>query len=133
MNIDKTFENNAAALDLVGRLLIAVLFVLSGYEQVFDFAGTQEFMDSKGVPGLLLPLVIALELMGGLAIIVGWQTRTIAFLLAGYSLLAAVLFHTNFADHQQFYSFMKNVAMSGGFLFLVANGAGGISLDARRS
>ena len=89
-------------------------------------------MASKGVPGILLPAVIALEIIGGLAIVVGWKTRIFAFLLAGYSLLAAVLFHTDFADAQQYYSFMKNLGMAGGFLFLVANGAGSISLDAKR-
>ena len=132
MNIDQTFKNNAALIDLAGRLLLAVLFVLTGFEQIPDFAGTQEFMASKGVPGLLLPIVIALEIIGGLAIIVGWKTRQFAFLLAGYSLLAAIFFHTDFADEQQYYSFMKNLGMAGGFLFLVANGAGSISVDAKR-
>jgi len=132
MNIDKIFENNAALLDVAGRVLIAAIFIIAGYEQIHDFAGTQEFMESKGIPGILLYVVIALELLGGLAIVVGWKVRTVAFLLAGYSLLAAVLFHTNFADEQQFYSFLKNLGMAGGFLFLVTNGAGRLSLDARR-
>ena len=132
MNIDQTFENNAGMIDVAGRLLLAAIFILSGLQQIPDFAGTQEFMASKGVPGILLPAVIALEIIGGLAIVVGWKTRIFAFLLAGYSLLAAVLFHTDFADAQQYYSFMKNLGMAGGFLFLVANGAGSISLDAKR-
>jgi putative oxidoreductase len=132
MNIDQTFENNAGVIDLAGRLLLAAIFILSGLQQIPDFAGTQEFMASKGVPGILLPVAIALEIVGGLAIVVGWKTRIFAFLLAAYSLLAAVLFHTNFADAQQYYSFMKNLGMAGGFLFLVANGAGSISLDAKR-
>ena len=131
MNIDQTFENNAAVIDLAGRLLLATIFLVAGYEQIHDVAGTQGFMVSKGIPGVLLYVVIALELLGGVAIVVGWKVRPVAFLLAGYSLLAAVLFHTNFADEQQFYSFLKNLAMAGGFLFLVANGAGSISLDAR--
>ena len=114
MNIDQTFKNNAPLIDLGGRLLLAAIFVLTGFEQIADFAGTQEFMQSKGVPGLLLPVVVALELVGGLAIVFGWRIRLFAFLLAGYSLLAAVLFHTNFADHQQYYSFMKNLGMAGG-------------------
>ena len=132
MNIDQNFENNAGMIDVAGRLLLAAIFILSGLQQIPDFAGTQEFMASKGVPGILLPAVIALEIIGGLAIVVGWKTRIFAFLLAGYSLLAAVLFHTDFADAQQYYSFMKNLGMAGGFLFLVANGAGSISLDAKR-
>jgi putative oxidoreductase len=131
MNIDQTFEKNAAVFDLAGRLLLATIFIIAGYEQIHDFAGTQGFMVSKGIPGVFLYVVVALELLGGLAIILGWKTRLVAFLLAGYSLLAALMFHTNFADEQQMYSFLKNLGMAGGFLFLVANGVGSISLDAR--
>jgi putative oxidoreductase len=131
MNIDKIFDDNAGLIDLVGRLLLAAIFVLTGFHQIPDFVGTQEFMVSKGVPGFLLIVVIALEIVGGLALIIGWKVRMFAFLLAGYSLLAALLFHTNFADEQQYYSFMKNLAMAGGLLFLTAKGAGSISLDSR--
>lgn len=105
--------------------------MVSGFNQTFDFAGTQEFMASNGVPGSLLYVVVALELVGGIALIVGWKSRTFALLLATYCLLAAFLFHTNFADEQQFYSFMKNLGMAGGLLLLTAKGAGVISLDER--
>jgi putative oxidoreductase len=131
MNIDKLFDNNSGLIDLAGRLLLAAIFVLTGFHQIPDFAGTQEFMVSKGVPGVLLTVVIALEIVGGIALIVGWKIRIFAFLLAGYCLLAALLFHTNFADEQQYYSFMKNLAMAGGLLLLTAKGAGSISLDSR--
>ena len=84
-----------------------------------------------GVPGALLPLVILLEVGGAIAIIVGWQTRITAFLLAGFTLLAGLIFHSNFADQMQMIMFMKNVAIAGGFLVLVAHGAGALSVDNR--
>ena len=90
-------------------------------------------MESAGVPGMLLPLVIAVELLGGLAVIFGWHTRVAAFLLAGFSLLSAVLFHANVGDQMQMIMFMKNLALAGGFLMIVALGAGAYSLDNRRS
>jgi putative oxidoreductase len=88
-------------------------------------------MESMGIPGMLLPIVIALEIGGGLAIAVGWQTRIAAFLLAGFSILSAIIFHANFADQMQAISFMKNLAMAGGLLFLVAGNTHAWSLDAR--
>ncbi|MDH3946243.1 MAG: DoxX family protein, partial [Chromatiales bacterium] len=88
---------------------------------------------AMGVPALLLPLVIALELGGAAAIILGWKTRIAAFLLAGFSVLSALLFHFDLADQNQFIMFWKNIAIAGGFLFLVANGAGALALDNRAS
>ena len=88
-------------------------------------------MASAGVPGALLPAVIAVEVLGAIAIIVGWKTRITALLLAGFTLLSGVLFHSNFGDQVQMIMFLKNVAITGGFLLLVANGAGALSLDRR--
>ena len=84
-----------------------------------------------GVPGALLPLAIALEVLGGVAIIVGWKTRIFAFLLAGFCLMSAIIFHTNFTEQVEMIMFMKNISIAGGFLFLVAHGAGRYSLDNR--
>ncbi len=117
----------------LGRVLIAAIFVLAGVNKIGSYSGTQAFMESAGLPGMLLPLVILFEIGAGLAIIVGWQTRLAALALAGFSLLTAVVFHSNFSDQIQFILFMKNVAIAGGFLFLVANGAGAVSLDNRTS
>jgi len=114
-----------------GRVLIALIFVMSGVNKLANFAGTQAYMDSAGVPGVLLPLVIAVELLGGLAIILGWHTRLAAFLLAGFTLLSGILFHANFADQMQMIMFMKNLAIAGGFLMIVALGAGPYSIDNR--
>ena len=108
-----------------------MLFLLSGLGKIGAYAATAAYMSSVGVSDALLPVVIATEVLGALAIILGWQTRVAAFLLAGYSLLAALVFHTNFADQIEMIMFLKNVSIAGGFLLLVANGAGPLSLDRR--
>jgi putative oxidoreductase len=125
-----TFKNVS---ELAGRILLAALFVKFGLSKIGAYAGTAGYMEAFGVPSSLLPAVIATEVLGGLAIVVGWQTRLVAFLLAGFTLVAALLFHTNFADQIQVIMFFKNVSITGAFLLLVANGAGPLSLDARRA
>ena len=119
--------------ELGGRVLIAAIFILSGFSKITGYAGTQGYMEAMGVPGALLPLVIVAELGGGLLVVLGLWTRLAAFALAGFSLLSALLFHANFGDQVQMIMFMKNLAIAGGFLFLVAHGAGPLSVDARRA
>lgn len=126
-------ERIEAWADLAGRVLISVIFVLAGFNKIGGYAGTQAHMEGHGVPGELLPLVILLEAGGGLLIIAGFQTRITAFLLAGFCLLAAVLFHGEISERSESIAFMKNLAIAGGFLFLVARGAGPISVDAWRT
>jgi putative oxidoreductase len=121
------------AADLAGRILISLIFLLSGLHKIGGYAATQGYMAAMGVPGALLPLVIALEVGGSIAIILGYRTQLFAFLLAGFSIVSALLFHRALGDQVQFIMFMKNLAMAGGFLFLVARGAGDWSLDARRA
>ena len=113
----------------VGRVLIALIFIMSGMNKIFDYEATAGWMDSMGVPSSLLPGVIALEVLGGLAIIVGWQTRWVALALAGFTILSAVIFHNDFSNQNEVGNFMKNIAISGGFLFLFATGGGRWSLD----
>jgi putative oxidoreductase len=125
-----TTQQNLA--DFLGRVLIAAIFLVAGLGKISGYAATQGYMASMGVPGALLPLVIALEVGGAVAIIAGWHTRLVAFLLAGFSVVSALIFHSALGDSMQFILFMKNLAMAGGFLFLVAHGAGDWSLDARR-
>ncbi|MCX7072586.1 MAG: DoxX family protein [Gammaproteobacteria bacterium] len=121
------------AVELAGRILLAAMFLLAGLNKITGYAGTVGYMESVGVPGALLPGVIALEVLGALAVIVGFQTRLVALALAGFTLAAALLFHANFADQIQMILFLKNVSIAGAFLLLAANGAGSLSLDARRS
>lgn len=118
---------------LTGRIMLAVIFVWAGLGKIGAYEGTQAYMASQGVPGMLLPLVILLELAGGAAIIVGLFTRATALALAGFCVLSAVLFHCNFADQAQAILFMKDIAIAGGFLLLAASGPGDISIDNRNS
>jgi putative oxidoreductase len=127
--MNQILEKAAPWILAAGRVLIAAIFIVSGWGKIGGYAGTQGYMQSMGVPGALLPLVIALELGGGIAIVLGLLTRLAALGLAVFSIASALIFHAA-ADPMQQIMFMKNLAMAGGFLFLVACGAGRISLDA---
>ena len=115
----------------IARILLSLIFVTSGVGKISAYAGTQQYMEVMGVPGALLPLVIALEILGGLAVMVGWHTRVFAFLLAGFSVLSGLLFHANFGDQMQMIMFMKNLSIAGGFLMIVSLGGGTYALDNR--
>lgn len=116
---------------LAGRVLLALMFVIAGWSKIGGYAGTQGYMEAMGVPGFMLPLVILLELGGGLAVVLGLFTRSLSVLLAGFTLMAAFIFHYQPAEQMQMLMFMKNVSVAGGFLALAAAGAGAFSLDAR--
>ena len=117
--------------NLAGRILLAHIFLLAGLNKITGYSGTQTYMEAMGVPGMLLPLVILLEVGGALALIIGWQTRWAAYALALFSIVSALIFHSNLSDQIQMILFMKNLAMAGGLLVLAANGAGAFSLDQR--
>ena len=114
---------------VVARVFLGHIFLLAGITKIGAYAGTQAYMESVGLSGGLLPLVILLEIGGGLAVIAGFQTRMVAYALGAFSLVSAVLFHTNFADQIQTIMFMKNVAITGGFLLLANAGSGAYSID----
>lgn len=118
---------------LLGRLFLAMIFIQSGLSKMSDYAATQGYMDAMGVSSALLPLVIALEVVGGIAIVIGFKARLVALAMAGFSLLSALLFHTNFSDQTQTIMLMKNIAIAGGFLMIVAHGAGAYALDNRNT
>ncbi|HEX5127654.1 MAG TPA: DoxX family protein [Rhodocyclaceae bacterium] len=117
---------------LIGRILLAIIFILSGALKIKDQSGTISYMAIGGVPAILLWPTIAVELLGGLALAFGFQTRLAAFALAIFTIAAAVLFHTNFADPGQIANFLKNFSMAGGLLLLVASGSTGLSVDTRK-
>jgi len=116
----------------LGRLLISFMFLMSGLNKAGNYSNTSGWMESMGVSSSILPLVILLEIIGALAIIVGWKTKIVAFLLAGFCFVSALIFHSDFSNQVEMIMFMKNIAIAGGFLFLVANGAGNYSLDNRK-
>ncbi|WP_238367312.1 DoxX family protein [Mesobacterium pallidum] len=120
----------------LGRILLSLIFIIAGLQKIPGYAGTQQYMDAMGVPGALLPLVIVLELVGGIALLIGWQARITACLLAGFSLASGALFHLlpglgmdGMASQAEITSFMKNVSIAGGMLMIVALGAGPASVD----
>lgn len=115
--------------DLSARVMISALFLMAGVGKISGYQGTQAYMQAMGVEPGLLPLVIVTEVVGALFIILGFKTQLTALLLAGFSVIAAVIFHSNFADQMQTILFMKNIAIAGGLLFLVNHGASNYSLD----
>ena len=123
--------NNLAL--LAGRILLSAMYIMAGYSKLMGFGsgGTQKYMEVVGVPGALLPLVIITELGFGLMVLVGFKTRFAAFMLAGFTIIAALLFHFKLADQMQALLFWKNVAVTGGFLSLMVAGAGAFSVDAK--
>ncbi len=131
MNQDKLIEKAQEFAAPVGRVLIALVFLTAGLNKIGTYDNVAGYMDSMGVPGVLLPLVILLEVVGAIAIILGFKTRIAAFLLAGFCVLSALIFHSNFADQNEMVQFMKNLAIAGGFLSLFVHGAGSYSLDNR--
>lgn len=123
----------------LGRLLLSQIFIIAGFNKITGYAATQGYMEAMGVPGFLLPLVILTELGGGLLLLLGWKTRLIAFLLAGFSLLTGLLFHyipslsaTGMEAQGQMINFMKNISIAGGMLMIVSMGAGAFALDTRK-
>jgi putative oxidoreductase len=127
-------EKHASTIATVGRILIAVIFIMSGLSKLGAPAATQGYIASVGLPLPLLSYLLAVvtELGGGLLLLVGFQTRLIAAWLAVFTVAAAIFFHSNLADQNQFINFVKNVMITGGLLQLVAFGATSLSLDARR-
>ena len=114
---------------LLARILMPILFITAGWGKITGYAGTQQYMEAMGVPGFMLPLVILLEFGGGLAILFGFLTRFTALFTAGFTILTAFLFHSNFAEGVNQLMFMKNLSIAGGFLVLGLVGPGAYSLD----
>ncbi len=113
----------------VGRVLLAALFILEGWSKVRGYQAAAGYMDRYGVPGVLLPAVIALELGGGLMLALGWRTRIAAVALAGFCIAAAALFHSQLLDRSHLLHFEKDLAIAGGLLVLAVAGAGRWSVD----
>ena len=117
----------------IGRLLISLMFLMSGLNKIGNYSNTSGWMESMGVSSSFLPLVITLEILAAVAIIIGWKTKIAAFLLAGFCIISGIIFHSDFSNQLEIIMFMKNIAIAGGFLFLVVNGPGKFSIDNRRN
>jgi len=120
-------------LDLIGRIFISFVFLLSGFNKIGNYEGTIGWMESFGMPGIFLIPAIILEVGAPILIIIGYKVKISAALLSLFCIATAVIFHNDFSNQMQFISFMKNIALAGGFLFLVINGAKDFSLDKKLS
>lgn len=114
--------------DVISRVMLAYLFVVAGYGKLFSYEATAGYMQSMHVPSFLLPLVILLELGGGIAIIIGLFTRFTSVFIAIFSIVAAIIFHQS-NDSVNSLMFMKDVGLAGGFLLLAIHGSGKFSID----
>lgn len=128
-------ESGSASLAiLAGRVLLSIMFILAGYSKLTAIAGTAGWFESLGIPAPTLAVIASglVELVGGLALLVGFKTRLAALVLAAFTVAATLIAHLNLADQMQQLLFMKNLAVTGGFLVLAAAGAGALSIDGRR-
>ena len=116
-------------LDLIGRIFISALFLISAFNKIFNLGGSMGWMESFGVPGFLIFPAIAIELILPILVIVGYQARIAAGILAIFCLATAFIFHSDFSDQMQFILFLKNIGLAGGFLFIVANGTKDWAVD----
>ena len=116
-------------LDLTGRILISLLFLLNGFSKINNYEGVVDWMEGFGMPGILILPAIVIEIICPILIIIGYQVRFSAAFLAIFCIGTAIIFHNDFSNQMQFIAFMKNFALAGGFLFLVLNGARDFSLD----
>ena len=120
-------------LDLLGRILITALFLLSGVFKISNYDGSVDWMESFGIPETLIIPAIILEVIGPILIIIGYKARIAAGCLSLFCIVTAIIFHNDFSDQMQFTSFLKNIALAGGFLFIVVNGTKDFSIEKKFS
>ena len=116
-------------LDLFARILISTLFFTNGIFKIMNYNGTVSWMEGYAIPGILIIPAIILEILGPILIVLGYQTKITAAFLSLFCLATAIIFHNDFSNQMQLTSFLKNIALAGGFLFLVINGSKKFSLD----
>ena len=116
-------------IDLLGRIFISVLFFINGIFKINNYEGTIEWMDGYGLPGIMIIPAIIIEIVAPILIVIGYKTKIAAALLFLFCISTAFIFHNDFSDQIQLTAFLKNIALAGGFMFLIANGARGYSLD----
>ena len=116
-------------LDLFGRILISTLFLVNGLSKINNYDNTIIWMESFNLPGFFLVPAIVLEIVAPIFVIIGFKTKVAAASISLFCLATAIIFHSDFSDQAQLTAFLKNIALSGGFIFLVINGPKGFSLD----
>ena len=118
-------------LEFLGRIFLSVLFLIAAINKIIYFDGTIEYMESFNLPGYLAIPAILIEILFPLLIILGYKTKISALIMAVFTIALAIIFHTDFANQMQLMSFLKNLALSGGFLIIFINGGGKFSIDQR--
>ena len=116
-------------IDVLGRIFLSTLFLIEGTNKIFNYEETIQYMENFGVPGYLAIPAIILEILFPLLLIIGYQTKIAALAMTIFTIVVAIIFHTNFDDHIQFITFFKDIAIAGGFLIIFVNGAGKYSVD----
>ena len=116
-------------IDILGRIFLSTIFLINGVGKIFHYEGTIQYMENFNVPGNLIIPAIIVEIVFPILLIIGYQTRFSAFVLSLFTLALAVIFHTDFSDQIQVISFLKNIAIAGGFLIILFRGAGKYSID----
>ena len=120
-------------IEVFGRIFLSTIFLFEGINKIFNYESTIKYMESFNVPELLAIPTIILEILFPLLLIIGYQTKLSALVLAIFTLATALIFHTDFTNQMQLISFLKNFAIAGGFLILFINGSGKYSLDHKLS
>ncbi len=120
-------------LDLLARILISALFIINGFFKIGNYDGTIGWMESFGIPGILIIPAIIIEIVAPLLIMIGYKAKIAAGLLSIFCIATAVIFHNEFSDQMQLTSFLKNIALAGGFIFIFINGTKDFSLDKKFS
>ena len=116
-------------IEVLGRIFLSMLFLIEGVNKIFNYEGTIQYMENFGVSEYLAIPAIILEILFPLLLIIGYQTKIVALVIATFTIVVTIIFHTNFDDHMQFISFLKNIAIAGGFVIIFVNGPGKFSLD----
>ena len=120
-------------LDLLGRILISTIFLLNGVFKISNYDGTVGWIESFGMPGILIIPAIILEVIGPILIIIGYKAKIAAGFLSLFCILTAIMVHNDLSNQRQFTSFLKNIAIAGGFLFIAANGTKDFSIEKKFS
>jgi len=116
-------------IEVLGRIFLSTLFLIEGINKIFNYEGTIQYMESFGVPEYLIIPAIILEILFPLLLIIGYQAKIAALVIAIFTIVVAIIFHTNFDDQMQFITFFKDIAIAGGFIIIFVNGAGKFSVD----
>jgi len=116
-------------IEVLGRIFLSAIFLISGVSKIFNYEGMIQYMENFGVPEYLAIPAIILEILFPLLIVIGYQTKIAALVMATFTIVVAIIFHTHFADQMQFVSFFKNIAIAGGFLIVYVHGPGKFSID----